>query len=595
MVELMDIQGYAQQIAEAIAAVLKIDVEIADKNLIRVAGTGIYRDRVGSSMDLQGYIYSEVLRVGHELVIENPGHHQLCVPCKQWGCCSEKYEIAFPINVDGQTVGTFGLVCFTEDQARLVHEGRDSYLSFLGKMAETIALKLKEQDFLNKVVSSNRYLKSIIDCLEEGLLTIDLDGKILHFNRVAQQFFRDTAVLEDATLGSLVGHKIAADIIKTARDREEMLEREVRLGTASNHLRLLLRARPVETETGRRNIAITLHLLTEISRLVNHLSISEAGYTVDDILGTSEAICRIRERIKTVAPSNSTVLIQGESGTGKEMVARAIHNLSPRRQGPFVAINCSAIPESLLESELFGYEDGAFTGARKGGKLGKFELANKGTLFLDEIGDMPLFLQVKILRILQERRIERVGGLNAIPVDVRIIAATNRDLDDMVAQGEFRQDLYYRINVIPITIPPLRERKEDLDILCRHFIQVYNQELDKNVQTLSDGFRRKLWEYSWPGNVRELQNVIEYAMNLTTGASLHVEHLPLKFRQVKEQKETGVYNLQQLERETICRCLREFGVTARGKAEAAKALGIGIATLYRKIARYGIMDQDLSK
>ncbi|MEN6462261.1 MAG: sigma 54-interacting transcriptional regulator, partial [Syntrophomonas sp.] len=213
------------------------------------------------------------------------------------------------------------------------------------------------------------------------------------------------------------------------------------------------------------------------------------------------------------------------------------------------------------------------------------ELADKGTLFLDEIGDMPLFLQVKILRVLQERTIERIGGLQTIPVNVRIIAATNQDLEKMMEQGEFRNDLYYRINVIPITVAPLRERKEDLAMLSDHFLKLYNQQLNKNVAGFTDAFRQKLWDYSWPGNVRELQNAIEYAMNLCTGTFLDVEQLPAKIRQV-EERNVGTYNLEARERETILNCIKEYGTTVEDKEKAAQALGIGIATLYRKLARY---------
>jgi transcriptional regulator with PAS, ATPase and Fis domain len=318
----------------------------------------------------------------------------------------------------------------------------------------------------------------------------------------------------------------------------------------------------------------------------------EANYSVDDILGSSEVVQQLREEIKSIASSNSTVLVRGESGTGKGLVARAIHDSSPRRQGPFVAINCSAIPEPLLESELFGYEDGAFTGARKGGKMGKFELANEGTIFLDEIGDMPQFLQVKILRTLHERQIDRIGGLHPIPVDVRVIAATNRNLEKLMAQGMFREDLYYRINVIPITIAPLRERKEDIDVLCRYFIDKYNLQLGKNVLGMSEDFSRELWGYPWPGNVRELQNAIEYAMNLATGDVLDVDHLPVR---IKEAQDGSIesFNLEVLEQRAISRCLQQFGTTLEGKQKAAKELGIGIATLYRKISRYGIADTDV--
>ncbi|GAB6153626.1 sigma 54-interacting transcriptional regulator [Desulfosporosinus burensis] len=589
MVELMAVRDYAQQIAEAIATVVKIDIEIADHNLVRIAGTGRYHKGVGLSMDRQGYVYQEVLRTGHQFVIETPGTHPLCAPCKARGNCSEKYEVVSPINVDGKAVGVIGLICFNDAQAKIIQENQQSYLIFLTKMAETIALKLKEQEFLAGLVSSNHYLNSIIDCLEEGLLTVDLDGNVLHYNQAAKRLFSANLLTPRSQLKSLFTPQIVSDILKAGKNMDEVVEREVHVETKKNRVQMVLRALPIASEDGVKSIAITLRPLDEIGRIVNRLSLQDAGYTIEDILGNSQSISQIRERAKVVANTKSTVLIRGESGTGKEMLARSIHNLSPRQQGMFMAINCTAIPEMLLESELFGYEDGAFTGARKGGKIGKFELANKGTLFLDEIGDMPLFLQAKILRVLQERQIERIGGITPIPVDVRVIAATHRNLEQMMAKGEFREDLYYRINVIPIEIISLRDRKEDLDILSQHFIKGYNPQLNKNVQFLTDGFRQRLQDYSWPGNVRELQNVIEYAMNLAEGSTLTEEHLSPRLKTAHQNHaELNGFNLENVERETILRCYQAAEAGVRGKEKVAKALGIGVATLYRKLARYNI-------
>jgi len=588
MVELLNVKDYAQQIAEAIATVVKIDIEIADQNLIRIAGTGRYHKGVGQSMDRQGYVYQEVLRTGHQFVIETPGQHPLCTPCKARGNCSEKYEVVSPINVDGKAVGAIGLICFTDAQAQLVQENQHSYLIFIAKMAETIALKLKEQEFLAGLVSSNHYLNSIIDCLDEGLLTADLNGNILHFNQSAQRLFNANLLTPRSNLSSLFPAQIVTDILKVGVSAEEVVEREVHIETKTNRIQMVLRALPIDGEDGVKSIAVILRPFDEISRIVTRFSQQNAGYTLQDILGDSEAMSEIRDRAKVIATSKSTVLIRGESGTGKEMLARAIHNLSPRQQGMFMAINCTAIPETLLESELFGYEDGAFTGARKGGKIGKIELANKGTLFLDEIGDMPLFLQAKILRVLQERQVERIGGITPSAVDVRVIAATHRNLEEMMAKGEFREDLYYRINVIPLYIKPLRDRKEDLVVLCEYFLEVYNQQLNKNVQYLSDGFRQRLREYPWPGNVRELQNILEYAMSLTEGSTLTEEHLSPRLKQSKKLDDLGGFNLENLERETILRCLQASEDSVRGKEQAAKALGIGMATLYRKLARYNL-------
>jgi len=587
MVELIDVKEYAQQIAEAIATVVKIDIEIADCHLIRIAGTGRYHNEVGQLMDRQGYVYQEVLRTGHQFIIENPGQHPLCAPCSARGNCSESYEVVSPINVDGKAVGAIGLICFTEAQAKLVEENQHSYLTFLTKMAETIAMKLKEQELLAGLVFSNHYLNSMIDCLDEGLLTADLGGDILHFNQSAQRLFSASLLTPGSNLASLFSAQIVTDILKVGENANGV-EREVHIETNKNRRQMVLRALPIAGEDGVKSIAVILRPFDEISQIVTRLSQQNSGYTIEDILGHSVAMCEIRDRAKVVATSKSTVLIRGESGTGKEMLARAIHNLSPRKQGMFMAINCTAIPEALLESELFGYEEGAFTGARKGGKIGKIELANKGTLFLDEIGDMPLFLQAKILRFLQERQLERIGGIAPTSVDVRVIAATHCNLEEMMDKGEFREDLYYRINVIPINIKPLRERKEDLTVLCEHFIHFYNQQLDKQVQNLSEGFRQSLHDYMWPGNVRELQNILEYAMSLTDASTLTEDHLSPRLKLLRKYDELDGFNLENIERATILRCLKTSEDSVRGKERVAKALGIGMATLYRKLARYNL-------
>ncbi len=598
-VEMTSVMEYAQQIAEAISAIVKIDVEIADNKLTRLAGTGMFRNGIGSSMQQQGSIYREVLSKGRQLVIDNPGEHYLCQQCKAKVTCCEKYEIISPIDVHGQIVGVIGLICCNETQVAIIETNLESYLAFLSKMAETIALKVMEQELVDGLVDANHYLTSVMNCLNEAIFTADMEGYLLHANLSAQNLFAGIPVMPKTHLSAILGGEIATEILNSARTGEELTEREIKVGVKHNRLRVVVHAMPIYAQDVMSGIVITVRPLAEISRMVNRLAMQEDSfYLVSDILGDSRSMRELREQAKTVAASKSTILIRGESGTGKGVLARAIHNLSPRRMGPFVAINCTAIPEGLLESELFGYEDGAFTGARKGGKIGKFELANQGTLFLDEIGDMPLFLQAKMLRVLQERQVERIGALNPIPVDVRVIAATHRDLEKMMAQHEFREDFYYRINVIPVFIASLRERKEDVDILCHHFIKGYNQQLNKHVVDMSESFRQKVYSYDWPGNVRELQNAIEYVMNLTEGPVLDAEYLPQKIREANLTAAVSLYSLAAIERDTIMRCLAEFGETVQGKSKAAAALGIGLATLYRKLSRYGLSqngDNHLSK
>lgn len=315
-----------------------------------------------------------------------------------------------------------------------------------------------------------------------------------------------------------------------------------------------------------------------------------ARYTVDSLIGQSPVMLRLKETTRRVAQGPSTVLIRGESGTGKELLAHAIHTGSHRKGGPFIKVNCAAVPENLLESELFGYQEGAFTGAKKGGQVGKFEQANGGTIFLDEIGDMPLLMQAKLLRVLQEREIERLGDNKPRQVDVRVVAATNCDLEELIKEGRFRDDLYYRLNVVSLYIPPMRERIDDLRTLVAHFIAKFNKEFGLAVSDLASEVWELLYNYPWPGNVRELENIIERAFNLVDGPIISVASLPLYFQKYGKSKRLVAHKtlpalLEQVEKEAIQEALE---ATGGNKMQAAKALGISRAWLYKKMKQYGL-------
>ncbi len=323
-------------------------------------------------------------------------------------------------------------------------------------------------------------------------------------------------------------------------------------------------------------------------------------------MGESTGLRQVLKDIETVAPTDATVLIQGETGTGKELLARAIHRLSPRRDRTFVKLNCAAIPAGLLESELFGHEKGAFTGAIAR-KLGRLELANEGTLFLDEIGEMPLDLQPKLLRALQEREFERLGGSRPIHVNVRLIAATNRDLGKMVAEKQFRADLYYRLKVFPISSPPLRERAGDIPVLVRHFVATRARRMGKNIQRIPEEAMEALTRWKWPGNIRELENLLERAVILTRGSELYV---PLSELEAMEEEEQAAAELAEVERgeaeasenpslraaerEHILRVLRECKGQIGGPEGAAARLGLKRTTLNSKLKKLGIERSEYS-
>jgi formate hydrogenlyase transcriptional activator len=305
----------------------------------------------------------------------------------------------------------------------------------------------------------------------------------------------------------------------------------------------------------------------------------------EEIIGDSPVWKRVLRDVETVAPADSSVLIRGESGTGKELIARAIHSLSQRRGRTFVKVNCAAIPTGLLESELFGHEKGAFTGAIAQ-RIGRFELANNGTLFLDEIGDIPLELQPKLLRVLQEREFERLGGTRTIRVDVRLVTATNRDLDAMVASREFRQDLFYRVNVFPINLPPLRERPEDIPALVRYFAQKYARRMDRHIETIPAEAMDALARWPWPGNVRELENFIERAVILSRGPVLQV---PMGELRGAAEPVGPPATLAAAEREHILRVLGETNWVIGGTKGAAAKLGMKRTTLQSKMQKLGIV------
>jgi two-component system response regulator AtoC len=321
-----------------------------------------------------------------------------------------------------------------------------------------------------------------------------------------------------------------------------------------------------------------------------------AEHGIENIIGKNEKMLELEQMVRKVAGSDASVLLQGESGTGKELVARAIHNLSPRKDGPYITINCAAIPGELLENELFGSEKGAFTGSHSR-KMGKFEIANGGTIFLDEIGDMEIQLQAKLLRVLQQKNFERLGGTKTVDVDVRVIAATNMDLPELIRQKRFREDLYYRLSVFPLGIPPLRERPDDIPLLAGAFLEQYCREMKKPLKALTNDALELLEKYHWPGNVRELENTIERAVILAEGKRVTPEHLAIRLRRTTEiqlrdgagLKEIGAHAQMQAERGTIIRILKEV----RGnKRKCAKVLRIDYTTLFDKMKKYGI-DHDV--
>ncbi len=583
MSQLEQIQQSAQQVAEAIASVLGVEVTIVDDGLLRIAGTGHYLETIGDQLAMDS-VFAQVVRSKRGYIISEPGKHSVCETCRNRDNCLEQAQVCCPIILDDTAIGVIALIAFTEKQRQTLLEQQQDLSGFLNRMADLLASKVAEQENLSRLHIAKNQLETVLNTVREGIVAADQAGCIVRLNTSAGRILGITA--RDAVGSRLTDLLPGLDVHAVLHCGQEISDREVTRQVKGRRIHCMVTAKPWSEDKSTRGIVVTLREMSEVRNFVSQLSSQTFHCTFDMILGDSPLLQATKDTAAKAAGSHTTVLIQGESGTGKELFARAMHYSGERKHKPFIAINCAAIPEALLESELFGYEEGAFTGARRGGKPGKFELADGGTIFLDEIGDMSLALQAKLLRVLQERRIERVGGLTGFPIDVRIIAATHKRIEDMVAHGEFREDLYYRINVFPLHIPPLRHRKDDLPLLIHTFMAKYAAALDKAIDRIDEAALQILQAYHWPGNVRELENTIEYAVNVAAEGTITARALPARIKEAAGDPAPAIVPLDELERTAILRVLDQFGVSVEGKIQAAQALGISKATLYRKLKQY---------
>ncbi|MEZ2657023.1 sigma-54-dependent Fis family transcriptional regulator [Aneurinibacillus aneurinilyticus] len=595
MSRLAEIRNTAQEIAEAITAVLGIDVEIVDEELSIVAGTGRYKEKIGEkeeegNLDSE-YTYGQALRTGEEYIIEDASSHPQYAARE-----SELAEVCCPIRLHEEIIGLIGLVAFTEQQRHALLLNRKNLLAFSRQMAVLLASKVSETKMAGE-------LKIIIETIREGIIAVDRYGNMTTCNETAARLIGTTK--EEAigtSIFAILPFSSIREVLRTGeeyRDREEIYQTDT---GGTFHFFTTIRpifSKPLEEAVGdqQREIVgavISLRDIADIKKLVYDMTEKEEGASFHEVLGTSKAIREVKDQASKVARSQSTVLITGESGTGKGLFARSIHYASDRKEHPFVTVNCGAIPDTLLESELFGYEPGAFTGANRTGKVGKFELANGGTLFLDEIGDLSFHLQVKLLHVLQHREIERIGGKRTIPIDVRIIAATHQDLEQMMEAGEFREDLYFRLHVIPLHIPPLRERQEDILPLLDYALHKYTRVINKSIYGFTEEALDCLKCYDWPGNIRELENAVEYAVNMENGDNITLDALPKRLRQAQKSPFSSLSlkkQLEAVEKEIIQTRLAQTGYSLQGKRDAARLLGISESTLYRRIRELRIEKQ----
>ncbi|MCU0559668.1 MAG: sigma 54-interacting transcriptional regulator [Desulfobacterales bacterium] len=429
----------------------------------------------------------------------------------------------------------------------------------------------------------------ILDSINEGVFTVDLEWRITAFNRAAE---RITGIRRQDAIGKCCCDVFHADICEKECALRKTFENGKPVVNATAHIitsqgrRVPIRISTAILKNDTRRVIGGVETFQDLSQVEQLQKQLEGRFTFEDIVGRSPAMTRLFELLPQISASSSSVLIEGPSGTGKELFARAIHNLSPRRKRPFVAVNCAALPDTLLESELFGYRAGAFTDARRD-KAGRFVLAEGGTIFLDEIGDVSPALQVRLLRVLQERVVEPLGAVRPVPVDVRVVAATNKELAKLVKEGKFRDDLYYRIRVIHLHLPNLRQRREDIPLLVGHLVAKFNRLQGKDIAGVSVEAMARLMDYDFPGNVRELENIVEQAFVLCRGGIIELHHLPPELRPAPGGPAEAVnpMSLQSMEKLMIAEVLRRYQGDRR---RASRELGINPSTLYRKIKSLGV-------
>lgn len=586
-----ELHEFAQQTVDAICAVLDLQVTIVDEKARRIAGTGCFSNNIDEDLPA-GYVFQKVINTGKKFFVENPGQTKYCEECIERDICKEKATLLVPVTLDKKVIGGVALAAMTEKEKIKLVGNIESYTNFIVKMAELLSAKVKSDLESNGNLILAKNLNTIIESYPYGIISMDSLGVVTHFNRNSELMLNISA---NNIINRQYSDKISCEFLEKALSNAESyqsIKTKFRMKDSSE-VELILSIQPIIQNNKVEKIVCFFQEYKENNK-INKMIQDSVKYASNNIQGQSLELKKVLELIRRIASSNTTVLITGESGTGKELFAKAIHYESNRRNEPFIAINCSAIPDNLLESELFGYTKGAFTSASTSGKMGKFELANKGTILLDEIGDMPINLQAKLLRVLQEKKIEKLGDTKSIDVDIRILAATNKDLKELIEKKQFREDLYYRINVIPLYLPPLRNRKGDISILAKYFLEKHDLLLLKNIKGFLPETIAILNNYDWPGNIRELENVIEYALNMENTEFIQPDSLPFDvINNNKSYNKIEINNIggnlqsaiDEVEKMKLKEFLSIYGNTTESKKIIAKKLNLSLSTLYRKLKK----------
>lgn len=566
-------------LANTLFAVLNLDVTIVDSGLKRLVGTGHLKEKVGDYSP-EGSAFRKCIQSGQHLFVEEPRVSDACQGCAARETCTEEVELCIPIRYNGRIVGVLGMCAFSQTMKDEIIRNKDHMLAFEEQLSKLISSILREREFESILEYHSSELMTLINSLDEGVLILSKNEEILTANR---HMFRILGMEERP----LNGHLRLCDVLSEetyAKLQEHHAPARLVGPFLVNRKEYLVTINAIEVKSGRTGTILLFSDFNKMRQSVIRVERKKNIITFDDILGECEAIKSARRQARQIAEYDVPVLLTGETGTGKDLFSQAIHEASHRKDNIYMPINCGAIPENLIESEMFGYDKGAFTGASSTGHAGKLEVCKDGTLLLDEIGDLPLQTQVKLLRALENKEIIRVGGHTPIRVNPRIIAATHRDLTQMMKDNTFREDLFYRLNVVPIHIPPLRERGFDIIILARYFLHRFAETYNKPITGFTSESEKLLMRYPFPGNIRELRNIVEYAVIFEKDELCGAELIRSKFQASAETPQLSLSQLtRQYEQQVIRQQVQEAGGTAEAKREVAKQLGISVATLYRKL------------
>lgn len=560
---LHNIEKYLVEYVNTLQKVIELDLYVIDDNLIRLACTGSVGMLRGVPISKNQISY-KMMQKKEVLYFCDPLENELCNDCelRDLGNCLKEHSFYYPIIIDDHAIGIIVIFAVSDEDKEKLKRKLDVYKKFLELMVETIKLKLMEMTNVHR-------LDVLMKNISDGVVITDINDVVLYSNLPQLDGKKGVSimkVIDPVNLERLnqvgAGHDI---IIDNEYDNGKISLSRIIVNPNERHIEKMYIMKSIE-EDG--------NVMTKLK------------YDGSNFIGTSYSSMLTRDMISKASDYDFNVLILGESGTGKGLLAEAIHNNSGRKDKPFIEVNCSAIPSNLIESELFGYEAGAFSGASKNGKPGKFELANGGTIFLDEIGEMDISLQPKLLKVLDNKRVSRLGGVDSINLDIRVIAATNKNVQELVRQKLFREDLYYRLAVMVIENEALRSKIEDLIPLSMHFINKYNRKYQKSINGLAQPVIKAFMEYDWPGNIRELENAIEYAVAIEASKKISTQSLPKWI--FSNNLLVVSSNIDDIKKSRIIELLSVHGTSAQGKLKVAESMGISMATLYRYVKKYNI-------